>query len=355
MTGEKLLDAFEFLDSKYIEESNIEDTIIEGKTNQKHRFRSKKPFLILVAVFVFAFSMMAMAAQENQWDIAILNYMGLSHVDTTQLADGMVTIRAKDTQMVKNEKTGKTEKITFTAESSIGDRRNAYIRIMTNIKMPKNYNPKTDYLICSNWTTDIRNKPQGMPTMYGGMLESFVENGYFGMIMSLSDVKNLNKSYVETNLGGDIYLYHDLGMEEGGKPKELLYKGEWKLNWKYSYKAEQRTVKVSKAINVDEFFCKIKNVVITPLEVKVIIDAPYKAKDMEFGDIIITSVTLKDGKEITLSQKGGGGGMSTGRRWFFPFPSCHMTVYESFERYDVVVNPYDVTAITVNGEKIKLK
>lgn len=344
MTGEQLLEQLEYLDADLIEEGNLE-------IRRRKRSHSKKMLtVLLIAALTAAFALVAAADNKNEWSIAILNYMGLSDADTTQLADGMVVINVSDEHRVKNELTGEMEDIIFTAKSSVGDQKNSYIHILTNIKVPLDYDEQNDYFSAEIWELSVKKKKNGTLLMHGAMLECMVEDGFLSLMMKISDTENLNTSYIELTLG-NIYYNHDRGTKEVEKPEELFYSGCWNMSWKYSYQSNQRMETVHQTIRIGDVKYKVKSIVITPLEIKVKGTLAYKDRHFDADQLNISSLTLKDGTVISLKQSAGGHGMGTG--WGM-LPYCRLEVYETLEWYDVVLNPEEVVSVNVNGEEICL-
>lgn len=340
--SERLLDVLELLDTDLIEESSFPETIV--------RKRRKGVIFLLAAVLVLTFSMIGTAAQQHEWAVDIMNIMGLSHADTTQLESGMVWIDKEDVQMVRNALTGKEEEIRFAAESSVGDQRNACIHITTNIKVPATYDEETDYIFANLWEYQVREKQDGPPTMSGAWLEGKVEDGYVSFYMNVSDASRLNVSYVNVRIG-DISIGHCAAEDDTiNAEDELLYQGEWSLSWKYSYKTKTKTIKVSRDIPTPNGSCKVQRITITPLEVSADCRLSFLHRNLGTEELDITSVKLKDGTEIVLDEATGG--HTKGTSWKYFWPEYTLSVYETMGSYGIVLDPDEVVSVKIGTVEI---
>lgn len=331
--AEQLIDCLEFLDSDLIEESyfDLESSSFakercvnsEGPSSDKKR-RKKIPFILLVAVFILSFGMLGVAADRKEWSIDLLNYIGVGAEECLQLESGMVQLKDKDCQKVTNGLTGLEEEITFWADSSIGDQKNAYVLIKTNIPLPEKYNETTDYLYADFWNIDIREKKNGLQSMMGGSLSSQIQDGYLWFMMELHDVDNLNRSYVHVEIG-DIYLAHDRLQGENDlkvetEPKELVYAGKWTMDWKYTYKSNAVKTKVKETFTVKDKKVTTKEIILTPLEIRVIFKNTLLDPEIEMEKIFIQKVKMKDGSTVNLSMIPSGSGQFSSRKWFGLLP-----------------------------------
>ena len=133
----------------------IEDRILQninGVSTILYRKKSKrkKRFLFLIAaVMLVVLGLTAFAAAQNDWDIMLIDFMGISDSDTLQLEGGDVQIN----KTASYEKTSPylddigdlglvDTPLQMAAISSIGDKTSAYIRIETDYILPDTFNPE---------------------------------------------------------------------------------------------------------------------------------------------------------------------------------------------------------------------
>lgn len=345
MNGEKLLNQLEFLDEELIDESYMDGAKRKEITANR---RKRLGVLMLAAVLVFAMCITASAVIENEWEIDIINYLGLSNSDTEQLQDGSVLINASDTQEVTNSLTGEREDVKLEAIWSIGDKRNVFIKIETNIEPGESFDPERDYYIPQVWEYEVQEGKKDRIKTSAGTIESRIEEGKLCFYMAIQDCEDLNKSHVTVKLG-DIYLYHDKGVYDEAEtaPEEQVYDGEWTLSWTYSYKSHEVKKNVNKVIDFDGNKIFVRNVRVTPLEIK--LEAYTLSGDMSSENLPeIESIRMKNGTELDMTGAGGGGGYGS---------TAIPGVYQ-FERYisaawlGYTFNPAEVQSITLGETEI---
>lgn len=144
-----------------INESSDEDANPPIRYYKKCR---KKRWLVfsLAAILLLALVLTGIAAVQNDWDVALIDFMGINDVDTLQLKGREVeiykiTAYKKTSPYIKNiENLGLVDTpIQMTVTTSIGDKYSAYIRIETDYILPETFNPETDYILLDNIKTDI--------------------------------------------------------------------------------------------------------------------------------------------------------------------------------------------------------
>lgn len=349
MNGDKFLEMIGNIDADLIEESYATENAEAGEAIYRRKCKVRKAILLVTAV-VLTFGVVTTAAIRNEWDIDIVNYMGISEADTVQLSNGIVQIDAKDTKEVKNELTGEKEDVTFHAVSSIGDKNNAYIKIVTDISIPEEFNDENDYFLPEIWDVTFDGD---IIKDWSGSLESMVEDGKVCFMMAIHDADGINKSAISLTLG-NIYLYHDKGVNDESfvEPGELMYEETWNLNWKYEYKSNARTCRVNADVVLHEAPCHINRIEITPLEIKIIGTVKASDKPNEFCGIDeIESVTLKDGSVILIDGGASGGGCgNTGIYICLRYYriSGYVDIYELRQ----VLEPDEVAGVRVAGVDI---
>lgn len=317
--------------------------------------KRKSFILVLAATLVIAFGLTAGAAVSNEWDIALVNFMGVSNADTIQLEGGVVEIGAKDMAEgvdYSEGTSGKSKLITLRATTSIGDKNAAYIRLDTNYKVPEDFDETTDYILPAEYDVHVygRNPDRGALEKTGaGTFTSIVENGKVSFLFYLHDFKSLNKSYVTVSLN-DLVLYHGLKMTEGemdpsqAETTELLYTGEWNLEWKYSYKSNAKTCHTLKKIQQDDVTYYIKKIEVSPLGIRMEAVKKLGDRQKEVSDIDLEEIHLKDGRVISLDRTSVTG--TRGDRW--------LEGYWDMELIGEALEPENVESITVVGSEIKL-
>ena len=145
--------------------------------------------LVLAAALLMAFGVVASAARSNDWDIALMEFMGIDNADTLQWSDGTVQIQASSvcsgTDYAQNP-AGKIQPLKIAATSSIGDKNATYIRLDTNYTLPENFDPEHDYILPGNTSVNVYAKnPQKSPsiTTCGTVFTSMAEEGKLAFLL----------------------------------------------------------------------------------------------------------------------------------------------------------------------------
>lgn len=295
----------------------------------------KRMALVLAAVFILLLSITAIAATENEWDIAITNFMGLNDPSTLQLESGEVEIKA----------TAYSNGLAITNITSIGDKNSAYIRMDTNYKLPANFDETKDYILPENHSLTILDNKKDVPSCYGGALTCFYEDGYLGFLLEISNCVNLNRSFVSLEFE-NLILYHDLHITDDSAAKEeLLLEGNWNLNWKYSYKSSTKTYKMLKKIRILNNNVWITTVDVSPISIRVEGKrAPYDyAKDW-LGFVREAEIGFKDGTVIKDIPFGCIGQSNTTFEYYLDLHGLNQTII-----------PEEIDYIIISDQKIDMK
>ena len=257
----------EDLQNRIIQQA-LQIPIGEGKTVRTRKRKKKKwLFLLLAATLVIGSALTATAAAKNDWDIALMNFMGISDTDTVQLPSGTVELKASSQANVTDYQNGtKSKMVTMRATTSVGDKNSAYVRIDTDYTIPKDYNEKTDYILPENMSINISRKSSGTPLDNGTTWTSGVENGKLYLMIYISNCEGLNKSYVEISVK-NLMLYHDNDGVEHEKESRIC-EGVWTLNWKYSYRGNVKTVHPMQELNLEGRKSYMTKLELSPISIR---------------------------------------------------------------------------------------
>ena len=299
-------------------ENMILSAISEERKNlsvksRKKKLSPKKLFtLMLAAVLVIAFAMTVGAASGNDWDVVLVNFMGISDADTVQLPDGNIQIGASDlcygTDYSKNPK-GEEKALNLTATSSIGDKNAVYIRFDTNYDLPEDFDPERDYVLPENMDLSVhRKKNDAAQTTRGSTFTTTREDGKLVLLLYISNCREINKSYVSITME-NLYLYHDLGMADDtdAKEPELLYEGNWSMDWKYSYRSNVKTKRMLKRVELDGVNCYLTRMEVSPLGIRFegFVNPMHRVTDAVWMDV--DSVIFQDGRVLYVDGSSAAG------------------------------------------------
>lgn len=281
-------------------QQRIEKKIMEGiqKENSKSKFSIKKYVALLLAA-TFLMGMTVYATEKNEWDIAIINYMGIRNADTVQLEDGVVEIGAS----------ALSNGVTMKVVSSVGDKNSAYIRIDTDYKLPETFNEETDYIITDGWDTTIYKETMELNTDYGGSMSYFNNDGFLSLMMSISDCEGINRKNVKVTLS-DLYIYHDLHSQKDDEVDHgtLLLKGNWTMSWKYNYRSNVKTYYPIRKVVSNKDTCLLTKLEISPISIRAeAVKNPAKGRT-ESSQLLINKITMKDGSTIDFDLTSTSGG-----------------------------------------------
>lgn len=324
---------------------------IEKSAEKPVRRLKKRRVLVfaLAAVLLISFAVTAGAAVQNDWDVALMNFMGISDTDTVQLEGGEVKIGEKAVCSgldFSRNASGERKEMTVTAVSSVGDKNSAYIRIDTDYELPKDFNAESDYVLPEEDSICVFAKdPQTCPieTTKGAVLTSVNENGRLVFMLYISNCQKLNKSYVSVNFK-NLYLHHDLGETEGRPGKELLYKGSVTLNWKYSYQSNIKSVPVLRVVRFGETPCLVTKMEISPLSVRLEGLKLKKGGSDRTVWMDIDRIAYKDG----TIQEVGGSSQAGCKNGIFLEGFCDISVLQK------PLKVQEIASVTVGGVDIKV-
>lgn len=325
----------------------------EIETNKFRRFpRRRKSMILLVASLVLILSLTVFATKKQEWDIALMNFMGLNSTDILQLEGGEVIINEKITsEWVNYSQNAKGEKKEFsiTRITSIGDRNSAYLKINTDYELPKEFDEKTDYILPGNSAVDITyEKLFGNKEFcsYASEFKAAYEAGKLGFLISIENCENLNKCNVSLKIE-DLYWYHDLGQyeeTEDTESEELLAKGKWETNWKYSYKSNVKTIYKMKWIETTEGKIFLTKIEISPISIRIEAIRNPKDRKLPWTTELLEQILYKDGTKVsveTISTGGLGNGI---------FIDEFVDVYYLGE----VLKPEEIKCLKICGQNVDI-
>lgn len=290
--------------------SRIEERIIYRKKG--FSFRKKSAFL-LAAVLILSLGLTAFAAKQKEWDLALIEFMGLNDPSTLQLDGGEVLINIEETSIwtdYKDNQKGEEKKFSITGITSIGDKNSAYLKVDTDYNLPEEFDETTDYILPENNTLNITYKNifghEKIKTFASTFTACYEENK-LGFLVSIENCKELNKSNVSLKIE-DLYWYHDLGDFEGdNEPEELLAKGMWEANWRYSYKSNVITKRLWKSFDTDEGEIFLKKIEISPLSIRLEAIRNPKDRDESWTVNMLKEIEYVDGSTLQIPNIGSGG------------------------------------------------
>ena len=322
-----------------IEKRVLADIAEEGSTTRKKK-KPKRWFVVaLAAVLVLGLGVSAYAAKEKEWDIALINFMGLSGADTLQLENGMVEIKQGQKSLCVDYgsvETGEEKEIEMQAVTSIGDKNEVYVRIETDYVLPGDFNPKTDYIMPEDYNLSVSSNKSG----YGSTFTYFAEDNRLGFLMAISNCQDVNTAEISVILK-DLYLYHDL-QGDSPKEKELLCEGSSELNWTYHYESHTKTKHMFRAMEVDGITYYLTKVEVSPLSVRVEAFRMPWNREEEYVDLKVEEIHFKDGTVMEVADFSGSG-VKNGM-WF--------ETYVGAEKLGQVLDPKQVSALVVEGTEI---
>ena len=349
-----------FMDKK--QQERIEERIMAGirelqeKEDMNHvavplkRKAGKRRFVVLgiAAIMLLGLCITAFASSNPDWDVEILQFMGLDGSDTFQLESGEVEIQVYDSYLATeyDENGNSSEKeVKIMAASSIGDKNSACIRIETDYELPDGFDEATDYIIPKSYSLDVYKKPGKLVKTPMGATTGYINmDGKLGYMIYITGCEDLNKSQVKISFK-DFYWYHDLGMKKGEREEQLLLSGEWEMTWKYAYKSNVQQYKMLKQIELDNIKYYIKEIEISPLSVQIKgFRMPWNRKE-DFKEFAIDQIKYKDGTSLEV-----GGFSSAGNRngiWVDSFLGT--------TEMGTTIDVEKIESIVIGGNEIKLR
>ncbi len=320
-------------------EEKIMKVISEEQSSEKsnlvpYKKPKRKKWLLIAVAAVMTFMLGLTSAAKNEWDIALIEFMGLGSANTLQLESGEVKIDQSDT----------CNGVTFTAVSSIGDKNSAYIRIETDYEFPEDYDYETDYILPGDFSIVVSDGEEHNTKDHGSTWMYYVEDGKLCFLLSISNCENLNKSRVQLKIE-DLYVYHDLNNPSSDEDEEFLMEGEWKLDWTYHYKSNAKVYRMLETFENHDVKYYLTKVEISPISVR--IEAFCMPQDRNYSRLgdLIQKITYVDGTVVEIPGDSSGGvrdGM------FIDSFVDTVTLGE-------VLRSDEVESITISGTEIKLK
>jgi archaellum component FlaF (FlaF/FlaG flagellin family) len=308
----------------------------KGMSPIKIKRMTKKRFVAVLLAATLLFGMTAYGAEKNEWDIAIVNYMGINNADTAQLEGGEVEIGASDS----------SNGVTFQAVTSVGDKNSTYIRIDTDYRLPVSFNQKTDYILPENYTINIKGKPYQPVADYGATFGYYDNNGMLSFMMLISNCDGINKKKITISMS-DLYLYHDLNANEKDKvaEKSLVCKGEWTLSWKYYYRSNVKTYYPIRLVESSGNTCLVTKLEISPISIRAQgVKNPHEGST-ERSLLLIDKITMKDGSVIEFDPNSTSGGCKN---------NTFLNGYRDVLEMHRAITPSEVHSVTIGDTEIVL-
>lgn len=246
----------------------VESMILKGMKDDapiviKRKRRKRRFVWILAATLLMALGLTAYAAKEREWDIALINFMGISNANTLQMENGVVEInQGQKVMCVDYGQQGQAREVEMRAVSSIGDKNEVYVRIETDYVLPEDFNPETDYVLPEDFRLFVSQNESG----YGATFTYFEENQRLGFLLAISNCPEVNKAEISLCME-NLYLYHDLEGDADAE-KELLCEGTWELNWKYHYQSNTKTRHMLHPFEADGITYYLTKVEVSPISIR---------------------------------------------------------------------------------------
>ena len=314
--------------------------------------RKKRTVILLAATLVLTLGLTVFAAKQNEWDITLINFMGLNDSDTLQLEGGEVIINEKTTSTwtdYAKESEGEKKQISIVQITSIGDKNSAYLRIDTDYELPEDFNEKTDYILPDSNGINITYKNvfgREEIRTFASTYMSIYEEGKLGFLVSIEGCENLNKCNVSFCIE-DLYWYHDLGQHEETKdcePEELLASGKWEIEWRYSYKSNAKTIHTLKQFETNEGDIFLTKIEISPISIRMEAVRNPKYHDWEWTINLLEEIQYEDGKVIPM-HNGKMGGLKNG---------IFIEEFANTYSFGEVLRPEEIKCIKVCGQNIDI-
>lgn len=310
---------------------------------ESRRIRKRRLFFILAAVFVMVLGLTVYAAKENEWDIALIKFMGISNANTLQLESGIVEINQSCKSKCVDygyEESGKETEIEMTATTSIGDKNEVYIRIETDYVLPEDFNPETDYVLPENDSLRIEPNKNGFASTF----TYFEEDNKLGFLMSISNCEDINTAEITLRMD-NLYLYHDLGNVEAKQEKELLCEGTWELNWKYQYQSNTKTRYMLRPFQADGITYYLTKVEVSPISIRMEAFRMPWNRDKAHSDAWLEEIYFSDGTAWQIDDMSGSG-MRNG---------MFAENYVGVEVLGDAIEPKKVEKLVICGEEIGIR
>lgn len=325
------------IENRIMESIKFKNEKVEKKDCDKLRkIISKKKLVVLLAAVIFLLGMTVFSAKKYDWDTEIVKFMGISNADTMQLDNVEVEIGVS----------AFSNGVTMKAVNSIGDKNSAYIRIDTDYKLPQDFNEQTDYILPDDWKTSVAST-RTSNSDHGGTLNCFNNKGYLSFMMYISNCEGINKKNVTVSFD-NLYLYHDLGMDNSNEPQEraLIASGEWTLTWKYNYKSNINTYYPIKFVKSKGDTCFVSKIEISPITIRAeAVKNPWEGTT-ESSMLIIKKITMKDGSVIEFDSDSTSGGCTN---------NTFLDGYRDVIEMGKAINTSNIYSITIGDSEIILQ
>ena len=323
-------------------EERILRTVNEEKKDIRKK-RSRKSWLVLglAAIFAFALGLSVYAAKENEWDIALINFMGISDANTLQLENGVVEIDQGQRSLCVDYgyvPTGEEKEVEIQAVSSIGDKNEVYIRIETDYVLPDDFNAETDYVLPEDYGLSVSPNKSG----FGSVFTYFAEDNKLGFLLAISNCQDINKAEISLSLE-NLYLYHDLQSDTAAE-KELLCEGTWNLNWSYHYKSSTKSYHMLQPFQSEGVTYYLTKVEVSPISIR--LEAFRMPWDRDKGnpDIGPEEIHFSDGTILSIY---GLSEVGVQNRMF-------VESYVGAEVFGEAIDPEKVESVIIEGKEIVL-
>lgn len=321
-----------------------QDQMGMSNSGKEHvRRRKKRVIFVIAAVFIMIFGVSVYAAKENEWDIALIKFMGISNANTAQLESGIVEINQSCKSKCVDygyEESGKETEIEMTATTSIGDKNEVYIRIETDYVLPEDFNPETDYVLPENDSLRIEPNKNGFASTF----TYFEEDNKLGFLMSISNCEDINTAEITLRMD-NLYLYHDLGNVEAKQEKELICEGTWELNWKYQYQSNTKTRYMLRPFQADGITYYLTKVEVSPISIRMeAFRLPWN-RDKAHTDTWLEKIYFSDGTAWQIDDMSGSG-MRNG---------MFAENYVGVEVLGDAIEPKKVEKLVICGEEIGIR
>lgn len=328
---------------KRIEEKIMQAILKEEVPVRKKKGRKAWLILTLAAVLVLALGLSVGAVKEKEWDIALINFMGISNANTFQLENGMVEIYQGEKSLCMDYgqiSSGVEKEVEMQAVHSIGDKNEAYIRIETDYVLPEDFDPTTDYILPEDYSLSVSPNKSG----YGSVFTYCAEDNKLGFLLEISNCQDINTAEISVVLK-NLYLYHDLQEEGPCAEKELLCVGSWELNWSYHYESHTETKHMLHALQIGGINYYLTKVEVSPLSVRVEAFRMPWNREEECADLKVEEIHFADGTVLEIEDLSGAGVKNS---MLFEF-------YVGADKLGQIIDPKQVSALVIAGEKISLK
>ena len=305
----------------------------DGGKNYRRKRKKRYFVMALAAVLLMGLCLSVFASTNPDWDVEILQFMGLDGSETFQLDSGEVEIHVYDVW----------DEIKIMAVSSIGDRNSVCIRIETDYELPEGFHEETDYIMPRDYSLNIYDK-KGQIKKYGSTMGFMNLDGKLGYMIYITGCEGINSSKISLKFK-DFYLHHDLGNEEGEKEYELLFSGEWELTWKYAYKSSTKRYRMLKPIEMEGDHFLITKIDVSPLSVYIKgFRMPMERKNGHV-EFTIDRINYKDGTSLDV-----GGWSSAGNR-----DGIWIDTFLGTTEMKATIDVENVKSILIGGNEIYLK